>query len=65
MNRINEYDYYVALITATATEEEGLRHIYKNWEPVFLEGDDQKYYKTAFERGGKTFKVITARQNEM
>ena len=65
MSRIMEYDYYVALITVTATEEEGLRHIYKDWKPVFLEGDDQKYYEAAFERGGKTHKVITARQNEM
>ena len=44
-----EYDYYVALITVTATEEEGLRHIYKDWKPLFLEGDDQKYYEAAFE----------------
>ena len=39
INRISEYDYCVALITVTATEEAGLRHIYKDWEPVFLEGD--------------------------
>lgn len=65
MNRMREYDYYVALITATATEEAGLRHIYPNWNPVFLEGDDQKYYETTFERSGKIYKVITARQNEM
>ena len=65
MGEINKYDDYVALITVTATEEAGLKHMYKNWEPLFLEGDDQKYYQTSFERGGKTFKVVTARQNEM
>ena len=27
MNSMNEYDYYVALITVTATEEEGLRRL--------------------------------------
>ena len=59
------YDYHVALITATATEEAGLKHMYEEWRPVFLEGDDQKYYETAFERGGKTLKVVTARQSEM
>ena len=59
------YDYYVALITATATEEAGLRHMYEDWKPIFLEGDDQKYYETSFERGGKTFKIVTARQTEM
>ena len=58
MSRIMEYDYYVALITVTATEEEGLRHIYKDWKPMFLEGDDQKYYEAAFERGGKTLHEI-------
>lgn len=29
MKVMNEYDYYVALITVTATEEE-LRHTYQN-----------------------------------
>ena len=62
---MKKYDYYVALITATATEEAGLRHMYENWTPVFLEGDNQKYYETSFERGGKTFKIVTARQSEM
>ena len=65
MSRTNGYDYYVALITATATEEAGLRHMYPDWRPVYMEGDDQKYYETSFVRDGKTLKVITARQNEM
>ena len=37
MGEINKYDYYVALITVTATEEAGLKHMYKNWEPLFLD----------------------------
>lgn len=65
MSKSEKYDYYVALITATATEEAGLWHMYDDWRPVFLEGDDQKYYETSFERNGKTFKVVTARQSEM
>ena len=65
MGEIKNYDYHVALITATATEEAGLRHMYDNWTPLFLEGDDQKYYETAFVRGRKTFKVVSARQSEM
>ena len=60
MSRNVEYDYYVALITATATEEAGLWHMYDDWKPLFLEGDDQKYYETSFERSGKTLKVVTA-----
>ena len=39
--------------------------MYEDWRPLFLEGDDQKYYETSFERGGKTLKVVTARQNEL
>ena len=65
MGVLEKYDYHVALITATATEEAGLKHMYEDWQPLYLEGDDQKYYQTSFERGGKIFKVVTARQSEM
>ena len=65
MDNTKKYDYYVAIITVTATEEAGLRHMYNDWKPLFLEGDDQKYYETTFDRGGKTFKIVTARQSEM
>ena len=65
ISETRKYDYYVALITATATEEAGLWHMYDDWKPLFLEGDDQKYYETSFERSGKTLKVVTARQSEM
>ena len=65
MGVLQKYDYHVALITATATEEAGLKHMYEDWQPLYLEGDDQKYYQTSFERGGKIFKVVTARQSEM
>ena len=40
---ITEYDYYVALITVTATEEAGLRYMYDDWKPLLLEGDKQQY----------------------
>ena len=65
MRESKQYDYYVALITATATEEAGLRHMYEGWKPILMEGDDQQYYEPSFERGGKTLKVVTARQREM
>jgi nucleoside phosphorylase len=65
MGEARKYDYHVALITATATEETGLKHMYDDWKLRLLEGDDQRYYETSFERNGKTFKVITARQSEM
>ena len=65
MGETTTYDYYVALITVTETEEAGLRYIYDDWKELFLEGDTQKYYETAFERDGKRLKVVTARQSEM
>ena len=43
MKEMKQYDYYVALITATETEEAGLKHIYDDWKPLFFDGDDQKY----------------------
>lgn len=65
MTEQKNYDYYVALITVTATEEAGLNHMYDKWEPLHVEGDDQRYYETTFERDGKSLKVVTARPDEM
>ena len=65
MSETTAYDYYVALITVTATEEAGLRYIYDDWKELLLDGDTQKYYETSFERDGKKLKVVTARQSEM
>ena len=65
MGETKTYDYYVALITVTETEEAGLRYIYDDWKELLLDGDTQKYYETSFERDGKRFKVVTARQSEM
>ena len=60
-----KYDYYVALITVTATEEAGLRYMYDDWKPLLLEGDKQQYYETSFTRKGNTHKIVTARAGEM
>ena len=62
---MDKYDYYVALITVTATEEAGLRYMYDDWKLLLLEGDEQQYYETSFERDGKIHKIVTARQSEM
>ncbi|MDO4338972.1 MAG: hypothetical protein Q4C91_12960 [Eubacteriales bacterium] len=59
------YDYFVALLTATKTEAEGLKRIYKNWSEKSFDNDSQLYYETWFEREGKKCKVVTANQNEM
>ena len=65
MGETKTFDYYVALITVTETEEAGLRYMYNDWKELVLDGDDQKYYETSFERDGKRLKVVTARQSEM
>ena len=62
---MKKYDYYVALITATAVEESGVLHLYKDWKPLNLEGDSQMYYETVIEREGKQLKIVAAKQNEM
>ena len=62
---MENYDYYVALITATATEEAGVFHMYTDWKPLNLMGDSQKYYETVIERKEKRLKIVAARQNEM
>ena len=65
MSETKSYDYHVALITVTETEEAGLRYMYDEWEELSLDGDEQKYYETSFERDGKRLKVVMARQSEM
>lgn len=62
---MKNYDYYVALITATATEESGVLHMYNDWKSLNFERDSQKYYETAIERKGKQLKIVAARQSEM
>jgi len=57
---LKNYDYYVALITATAVEEAGVMHMYKDWKPLNLEGDSQKYYETVIERKVKQLKIVSA-----
>lgn len=65
MDQSNCYDYYVALITATATEEAALRQMHDGWKPLLLKGDGQQYYETSFVRSGELLRIVTARQSEM
>lgn len=59
------YDYFAALITATPTEEAGLKYIYDEWEERTFDGDRQMYYEASFQRNGEAFQVVCARQPEM
>ena len=65
MNETKTYDYHVALITVTETEEAGLKRMHNNWSPIISEDDDQQYFETSFKRNGDTFKIVTARPKEM
>ncbi len=60
-----KYDYYVAIITATAAEVSGVKHLYDDWKPLYIDGDNQSYFETSFLRDGKSLKVVTANQSEM
>ena len=55
---------YVAIIVATGTEESAVKNMY-TWSPVVFDGDEQKYYAASFEKSGKAYKIIYARQSEM
>lgn len=59
------YNYAAALITVTDMETTVLRHIYENWKELRFDKDNQTYYEATFERNGKSYKVVTAQQNEM
>ena len=62
---MNQFDYHVALISVTKTEESALRYLYDNWIEKVFENDKQVYFETSFEKNGSTCKVVAARQNEM
>ncbi|MGN0805567.1 MAG: hypothetical protein ACI4MC_00890 [Candidatus Coproplasma sp.] len=55
---------YVAIIVATGTEERAVKNMY-TWSPVVFDDDEQVYFATSFEKSGKTYKIIYARQSEM
>lgn len=59
------YDYFIALVSATSTEEESIKRLYDDWQLLRVAGDGQQYYETSFERDGRNFKIVTARQDEM
>lgn len=59
-----EYKTDVALMTATRTEYNALMYFH-NWETFQIEGDEQLYERSSFERDGKTCSIVHAKQMEM
>lgn len=62
---MTNYDYSIALITVTDTETFAVMKLYSDWQEVRFNGDNQLYYETVFHRDNRTFRVVTAKQNEM
>ena len=60
-----EYKSLAAILTAVKIEKRYVMKLYDNWEKVILPGDEQEYFITSFESGGKSHKIITASQNLM
>lgn len=60
-----EYDYSVALVVVTDTEEYATKCMYDSWKLITFEHDNQKYFETSFMRDGREHKIVYARQNEM
>ncbi len=63
MSRKN-YKTDVALITVTNTEFDGAM-IFHDWKPVTVDGDDQIYYSSSFERDGTEHSMVLVKQPEM
>ena len=61
---MTEHHAAVALIVATDTEENAVKHMY-SWTLHTFAGEAQLYYEACFTRGGKEHRMVYARQNEM
>lgn len=62
---MEEYNYEIALITATKMETTVVMQMYGNWEKIYLDNDTQTYYETGFVRDGKQCRIVTTQQNAM
>ena len=58
------FSAYAALLFVTQTEREAVMRMF-DWEPFFMENDDQEYYEAFIERDGKRLRVLCAQQDEM
>ena len=59
-----EYLTDVALISVTNTEFAAVMHFH-DWKPKMISGDDLIYDTAEFERDGKTYTLVSARQDSM
>jgi len=60
-----EYDYSVALITATGTEAAAAKTLYPQWEELVFCDDEQHYFTASFFRSGVCRPVVLAQQGEI
>lgn len=62
---MQDYNYFVALLTATKLEFNSVMYLYDNWRELSFDNDAQTYYVTEFEKDGRLHKVVTTLQNSM
>lgn len=61
---MEDYNYGVALITATKRETAAVMQMY-DWREKNFDNDVQTYYEAAFVRDGKPCRIVTTQQNAM
>lgn len=59
-----QYDYAVALITATDTETAAAKTLYPQWQELNFPDDNQTYFTASFARGDVRHALVLAQQNE-
>lgn len=61
----NKYKSTAFIITAVVIETSSIKSLYNSWKRVNIDGDNQTYYETYFEKNGKQHRIITAQQSVM
>lgn len=62
---MEKYGCAAVIQAVTEAEWNAVPGMYPNWEELRFDGDSQAYFTAEFLRGGKPFRVIAVRQNEM
>lgn len=62
---MEDYDYEVALITATKMETAAVMQMYDSWRELDFDNDVQMYYEAEFPHDGRLCRIVTTQQNAM
>lgn len=61
---MEDYNYSVALITATRMETAAVMRMY-DWQEINFDNDAQTYYQAEFMQNKTPYKIVTTQQNAM